>query len=97
MLRAELLSGFRLTASNGQELPLTVRKAKALLAYLAIHAHRLHDRETLACLLWDAAGDRAARQSLRRCLSDLRRALGPLAREVLIVRGARIGVRPTRL
>ena len=93
MLRAELLSGFRLTASNGQELPLTVRKAKALLAYLAIHAHRLHDRETLACLLWDAAGDRAARQSLRRCLSDLRRALGPLAREVLIVRGARIGVK----
>lgn len=92
MLRAQFLSGFRLFDGAGRELRVPVRKAKALFAYLAIHSDRLHSREKLACLLWDAAGDRAARQSLRRCLSDLRRVLGSAAHRVIVTEGDRVGV-----
>lgn len=92
MLRAQFLCGFRLVDRAGRELRIPVRKAKALFAYLAICSDRLHSREALACLLWDSAGDRAARQSLRKCLSDLRRALGAIADRVLVVDGDRVGI-----
>lgn len=93
-MRAEFLSGFRLIDGAGREIRLPVRKARALFVYLALETKRLHSREELACLLWDAAGDRAARQSLRKCLSDLRRALGGLADRILMLSGDRIGLRP---
>jgi len=91
-MRANFLSGFRLTAADGSEICIRVRKAIALFAYLALEPDHLHSREKIACLLWNSAGDHAARQSLRRCLSDLRRALGPLADRVLIVDHKQIGI-----
>jgi DNA-binding SARP family transcriptional activator len=46
----------------------------------------------LADLLWNASSDKHARQSLRRCLLDLRCALGAAAEEVLRVDGHKLGV-----
>jgi predicted ATPase/DNA-binding SARP family transcriptional activator len=69
---------------NGAPLPrLRTRKGQQVLALLAIH----HDREThrarLAELLWPESDSWTALENLRRCLTDLRRALGPEARRLL--------------
>ena len=51
-------------------------KVRALLAYLATEAHRPHDRDVLAGLLWPEWPHRSARSNLRYALSNLRQAIG---------------------
>jgi len=53
------------------------RKARALLAYLAAQGGRPVSRERLSDLLWPYQGSDQARHSLRNCLLELRKALGP--------------------
>jgi DNA-binding SARP family transcriptional activator/TolB-like protein len=55
------------------------RKARALLAYLAVQGGRPVSRERLADLLWPYQGSDQARHSLRNCLLELRKALAPAA------------------
>lgn len=52
------------------------QKVLALLAYLAVEAHRWHLRSGLAALLWPDQPARQAYQNLRKTLSRLRRAIG---------------------
>src|SRR5436309_15241552 len=77
--------------------PLAVdtRKATALLAYLAVEGG-VHNRDSLAELLWpDYASDRA-RAALRRTLSTLRSALGgrwvTVARDSVSLEGGELDV-----
>ena len=56
-------------------------KARALLAYLAVEAGRLHSRETMAGLLWPDRPDSAALANLRHTLSSLRTTLGERLKE----------------
>jgi DNA-binding SARP family transcriptional activator/TolB-like protein/Tfp pilus assembly protein PilF len=53
------------------------KKARALLGYLAAHGGQAVSRERLADLLWPYQGSEQARHSLRNCLLELRKALGP--------------------
>ncbi len=53
------------------------KKARALLAYLAAQQGRTVTRERLADLLWPYQGSDQARHSLRNCLLELRKGLGP--------------------
>src|SRR5438874_1761711 len=53
------------------------RKARALLAYLAMQGGQDVRREYLAYLLWPDEDSAAARHNLRNVLLDLRKALGP--------------------
>lgn len=55
--------------------PITLRnkKAQALLAFLALSPNKQHSRERLSTLLWPDSNAEAARQSLRQCVSTLRR------------------------
>jgi TolB-like protein/DNA-binding SARP family transcriptional activator/Tfp pilus assembly protein PilF len=69
-----LLGGFRLTLSD-QRVVVSSRKGCALVAYLAMQPDFRAGRERLATLLWGDRSDELARQSLRQCLSSLRRAL----------------------
>jgi DNA-binding SARP family transcriptional activator len=62
-----------LDRSSGARIPVTSRKARALLAYLVMAPRCTADRATLAALLWGDSGDDQARQSLRQSLSSLRR------------------------
>ncbi|WP_371424189.1 tetratricopeptide repeat protein [Tardiphaga sp.] len=62
-----------LDRSSGARIPVTSRKARALLAYLVMAPRCTADRATLAALLWGESGDDQARQSLRQSLSSLRR------------------------
>jgi len=71
-----LLGTFSLTR-DGQPVDLRNRKARALLAYLALTPGQSHAREKLAGLLWGERFDEQARSSLRQALHALRKALGP--------------------
>ena len=62
-------------AVDGRELRLPNRKARALLAYLAVSETTNERRERLAGLLWPDSSEENARASLRQVLLDLREAL----------------------
>ncbi|WP_395396824.1 BTAD domain-containing putative transcriptional regulator [Novosphingobium sp. BL-8A] len=57
---------------DGSSLPLPGRKARGILAYLALAPDRSATREGLACLLWTDRGTLQARGSLRHALKELR-------------------------
>src|SRR5215217_5171252 len=59
------------------------RRARALLAYLALNPGP-HPRPALAARFWPDVLDESARTSLRGALADVRRALGPAAESHLI-------------
>jgi DNA-binding SARP family transcriptional activator/TolB-like protein/cytochrome c-type biogenesis protein CcmH/NrfG len=79
-----LLGPFAIEANVGRPIPIAVRsrKARALLAYLAMQRDYRGTREELATLLWGDGPDQQARHSLRQCLIALRQDLG-LGSEVL--------------
>jgi TolB-like protein len=72
--RLTLLGGFALESAEGTELPLSTRKDKLLLAYLALSAGRPQPRDRLAGLLWGDRAEVQARDSLRQSLAAARQA-----------------------
>lgn len=70
-----LLGGFELSREDGTPVEIGVRKAKALLIYLALNAGRELSRDRLAGMLWEQSNQQRARHSLRQALADLRRVL----------------------
>lgn len=60
---------------NGRYQPLTRRKARALLAYLAV-TQKPHPRETIVALFWPDHDQQQGRADLSRILSNLRSVLG---------------------
>lgn len=64
---------------GGQKVTLRARKAKALLAYLAVRVDEEVPRDTLIGLLWGNSAQDQARASLRQSLSAIRAALGEAA------------------
>ena len=77
-LQLRLLGDFELRHGIRPPQPLP-KKARALLAYLAMHPGRSILREQLATLLWGNSRTEQARRSLRECLMAVRAALGPTA------------------
>jgi TolB-like protein/DNA-binding SARP family transcriptional activator len=75
-LEIELLGGLSARTADGEELLFPTRKARLLLAFLAVEPGRAHPRDRLTNLLWAGRGDEQARGSLRNALSSLRRVLG---------------------
>lgn len=73
--RLTLLGGFQLRDAAGIDITIKAKKAKALLAYLALQTSQPQPREKLATLLWDESGEEQARQSLRQALAGLRKVL----------------------
>src|ERR1051326_5619492 len=73
-LSLRLLGGFLLLADTRPR-AVPVRKAQALLAYLAVRAGRAHARDGLTSLFWADTPDKQARQNLRQTMVRLRRAL----------------------
>lgn len=73
-LHLTLLGGFQARSPTDAAIAIPVKKAKALLAYLALHPGQLHPRDKLATLLWGDSGEAQARHSLRQALVCLRKA-----------------------
>src|SRR6185437_12889374 len=92
-LQLRLLGDFELCYRTHSSPPLP-KKARALLAYLAMHPGRPILREQLATLLWGDSGDEQARRSLRECLMAIRTALGPAASAAFAGEGAAIRLDP---
>ncbi|HEX5320365.1 MAG TPA: BTAD domain-containing putative transcriptional regulator [Stellaceae bacterium] len=61
---------------DGEDILPTVKKTKALLAYLCISREERISRETLAGLLWDRSGETLARDHLRHALAELNQSRG---------------------
>ena len=70
-LRLRCLGRFQLEDSDGAELTPRTRKARALLAFLALSA-RPASRDRLADLLWSDRGEEQAKSSLRQAIFELR-------------------------
>jgi DNA-binding SARP family transcriptional activator/TolB-like protein len=89
-----LLGTFAIEADVGRAIAVAVRakKARALLAYLAMKPDYRARREELATLFWGDNPDMMARHSLRQCLISLRQDLS-LASEVLAVDRDTVGLR----
>lgn len=92
-LSLRLLGGFQLRAASGAAVSLPSRKARALVAYLALRPGRTYPRDTLTALLWGDTTDRQARHSLRQTLLDLRRALGPATHRRALIDGEELGLK----
>src|SRR5436305_5980027 len=85
MLQVWLAGGLRL-AVDGRELPPPrSRRARGLLAWLALHPGP-HARGELAGRFWPDVRDDSARTSLRAALTELRGALGPGATHLVTTR-----------
>src|SRR5216684_2927024 len=95
-LSLRLLGGFLLLA-DARPRPLPVRKAQALLAYLALRAGRGHARDALTDLLWSGTAGKQARQSLRQIMVRLRRVLAGAHRTALLTQGDTITVNPAAI
>jgi DNA-binding SARP family transcriptional activator/TolB-like protein len=89
-----LLGPFAIEANIGHQISIAVRsrKARALLAYLAMQPDYRVRREKLATLLWGDGPDQQARHSLRQCLIALRQDLS-VASEILVLDREAIGLR----
>jgi DNA-binding SARP family transcriptional activator len=73
-LAVAVLDGLSLSL-DGAPLVLTNRKARGILAYLAIEGHAPVPREQMAGLFWGDVPERQARNSLRQAVFELREAL----------------------
>ncbi|MDH5558373.1 MAG: winged helix-turn-helix domain-containing protein, partial [Alphaproteobacteria bacterium] len=86
-LDLRLFGGFEARTADGAALSFPTKKAKALLAYLAVHPGKGHSRSSLAGLLWGVSGEEQARASLRQTLSYIRKSLAPTGEEHLVIDG----------
>ncbi len=85
MLEVRLTGGLALAADGADLAPPASRRARAVLAYLALHPGP-HARAQLAARFWPDVLDESARTSLRAALTELRRALGPEAEALVATR-----------
>jgi TolB-like protein/DNA-binding winged helix-turn-helix (wHTH) protein len=75
-VQLRLLGPFRLVLAGGQELAITTKKNRALLAIVALSPGGQATRDKLCELLWGDRRDEQARSSLRQSLAVMRKELG---------------------
>jgi TolB-like protein len=73
--RLRIFGSFRVEDPGGLTVPVTGRRARALLAFLHLAPDGTATRDRLAGLLWSDRGDDQARASLRQTLRELHQAL----------------------
>src|SRR5258708_13877155 len=83
-LRIALIGAFRVLAPDGEDLTPRGRKARALLAILALTPTRRRSRAALQDKLWSDRGPEQGADSLRQTLTEIRWALGDRYRSCLI-------------
>ncbi|CAN5449881.1 hypothetical protein BH09PSE4_BH09PSE4_04560 [soil metagenome] len=96
-LRVCLFGGFAMTTLAGGEIPISNRRARALLAMLCLAPGEALERNYVSKLLWPGRFQAQARASPRQCLSSLDKVLAPWADGVLDVSHGRIRINPLRI
>jgi DNA-binding SARP family transcriptional activator/TolB-like protein len=89
--KLSLLGGLEIAGDSVEGRPLT-RKARGMLAYLALHPRQMQSREKLAAMFWGGNSESQARTSLRQTLSSLRKALTTLNGAHLLTDGDRVAL-----
>ena len=79
MLLISLSGPFRVTDNDGRDVTPRSAKARGLLAMLALSKDLRRSRMWLRGKLWSTSGQTQASDSLRQCLTEVRKALGPHA------------------
>jgi TolB-like protein len=90
--RALLFGEFRLTDHNSNEIALSNRRARALLAILCLEPSQPMAREQITRLLWSGRFEAQAKASLRQCLLELSKTLEPLGYPLLMVTRERVAI-----
>ncbi len=93
--RISLLGGLEITGAAGAESAPLTRKAKALIAYLALRCGRAQSREKLADLLWGSSPEQQARTNLRQTLSRIRKEFGAGDANYLVTEGDGVALDPS--
>ena len=92
LFQFKLLGGTVFQRASGTRVEITIKKAQALLAYLALHPGQGVPRDKLASLLWSDRGDAQAHGSLRQTLTVLRKAFEPTGSSPLIVENGEVSL-----
>lgn len=90
---ASIFGRFHLSATDGREIVMANRRARALLAMLCLARGEVLDRDFLSRLLWPGRFEAHARASLRQCLLELGKLLAPIENGMLAVTRATVGIR----
>lgn len=96
-LRISVIGAFRVLAFNGDDLTPRGRKARALLAILALTPTRRRSRPALQDKLWSDRGPEQGAASLRQTLTEIRRAFGDSYRDCLVSDMRGIGLAQDRV
>jgi DNA-binding SARP family transcriptional activator/tetratricopeptide (TPR) repeat protein len=96
-VRLFVFGGFRLENASGEVLSMSLRKAEALLAYLAMAPGKTASREKLATLLWGESDQQRARQSLRQALFALTREFAQAEVSVLRMESQMVSLDPAAI
>lgn len=91
---ATLFGTFQLRTADNNEIIITNRRARALLAMLCLARNEAIERDFLSKLLWPGRFEAHARASLRQCLLDLGKLLAPRGAEILDVSRNSVALRP---
>ncbi len=91
-----LLGPFECLGPDGQPIAISAAKQRGVLAYLALAHGKRASRNELASVFWSDSGDSQARQSLRQCLSALRKLLEAGDDPAFVVEGKQVGLAPER-
>lgn len=83
--RATLMDAMRLYGSDGREILISNKRARAILAMLCLSGGEPIERDTLRKLLWPGRYPAQGKASLRQCLLDLGKLLAPLGPDVLVI------------
>jgi len=85
VLYFKLFGGCEVSFALGIQPPLRAKKARALLAFLAMHKGAPVTRTKLAFLLWSDRSEKQARRSLRQTLSVLRKLFADVQSSALVI------------
>lgn len=97
MLQLILFGEFSAAGADGNEFAVKSKKARALLAYLALSPRLSRSREEIMALLWSDRGEAQARASLRQVLVGLRKDLSKEAVGALIITNDAVALDPDRV
>ena len=91
---ATLFGQFQLRTTDGREIAISNRRARAMLAMLCAEAGQPIGRDYLSKLLWPGRFEAHAKASLRQCVLDLGKLLAPLGGDILSVTRSNIALNP---
>ena len=93
----KLLGPFECVGPDGRGVPISAVKQRGVLAYLALAHGKRASRSELASVFWSDRGESQARQSLRQCLSALRKLLDDGDESPIVSEGSEVSLVPNRL